>query len=86
MCPKRFLSLWYFRRKLCTNLALRLALSPYRPKLLLVGPHHLGVPLGVSKTISEPMVHLVQTMHLFCTNTKTISKWTETRFQMIHAT
>jgi hypothetical protein len=27
-------------------------------------PCHLGVPSVVSKTISEPMVHLVQTMHL----------------------
>jgi hypothetical protein len=31
-CPKRFLSLWYFRRKPCTYLASKLALSPNRPK------------------------------------------------------
>jgi hypothetical protein len=26
-------------------------------------PRHLGVPLGASKTIPEPMVRLAQTMH-----------------------
>jgi c-di-GMP-binding flagellar brake protein YcgR len=46
----------------------------------------LGVPLGVSKMISEPMVHLAQTMHLSCTNTNTISKWTKMRLQMTHDT
>jgi hypothetical protein len=30
--PKLFLSLWYARRKLCTYLAVTLALSPNRPK------------------------------------------------------
>jgi hypothetical protein len=28
------------------------------------------------------MVHLAQTVHLSCTNTNTISKWTKTRFHM----
>ena len=37
-------------------------------------PHHLGVPSGASKMISEPMVHLAQTMHLSLTNTNTVSK------------
>jgi hypothetical protein len=37
-------------------------------------PRHLGVPLGASKTISEPMERLAQTMHLFCTDTNTVSK------------
>jgi hypothetical protein len=27
-------------------------------------PHHLGVPLGASKMISEPMVRLAQTVYL----------------------
>jgi hypothetical protein len=31
-----------------------------------VEPHHQGVPLGSSKTISEPTVRLAQTMHLSC--------------------
>jgi hypothetical protein len=37
-------------------------------------PRHLGVPSGVSKTIFEPMVRSAQTMHLYCTDTNTISK------------
>ena len=47
---------------------------------------HLGVPLGASKTIFEPMVRLAQTVHLSCTNTNTISKRIETRFHMTHVT
>jgi hypothetical protein len=49
-------------------------------------PRHLGVPSGVSKSISEPMVRLTQTWHLSCTSTNTISKRTETRFHMTHVT
>jgi hypothetical protein len=49
-------------------------------------PHHLGVPSGVSKMISMCMVCSVQTVHLSCTNTNTISKWTNTRFHTTHVT
>jgi hypothetical protein len=49
-------------------------------------PHHLGVPSGVSKIISKPMVRLAQTMHLSCTETNTISKTIEMRFYMTHVT
>jgi hypothetical protein len=38
------------------------------------------VPSGASKMNSQPMVCLVQTVHLSCTDTNTISKQTETRF------
>jgi hypothetical protein len=54
-------------------------------ELPLEPPHH-AVSLGVPKTISEPMVRLAQTMHLSCTDTNTLSKWTETRFHMTHVT
>jgi hypothetical protein len=37
-------------------------------------PCQLGVPSGVSKAISEPIVCLVQTMHLSCAKITTISK------------
>jgi len=47
---------------------------------------HLEVPLGASKMISEPMVRLVQTVHLSCTHTNTISNWAKTRFDMTHVT
>jgi hypothetical protein len=49
-------------------------------------PHHYGVSLDASKMISEPMVRLAQPVHLSCTDTNTVSKWTETRFHMTHIT
>ena len=45
-------------------------------------PHHLGVPSVVSKTISEPKVHLAQTVQLSCTDTNTMPKRTVTTFDM----
>jgi hypothetical protein len=36
--------------------------------------------------ISDAIVYLVQTVYLSCTETNTISKWTETRFYMAHVT
>jgi hypothetical protein len=47
---------------------------------------HLGVTSGVSKTISEPMRCLAQTMHLPCNDTYTVSKRTEIRFYVTHIT
>ena len=53
---------------------------------MLVDPRHLGVPPGASKTISEPMVRLAQTVHLSCTNTNTVAKRIETSFHKTHVT
>ena len=36
--------------------------------------------------ISEPMVRLGQTMHLFCTDTNNVSKEKEVRSNMTHVT
>jgi hypothetical protein len=47
---------------------------------------HLGVPSDPPKTVTKSMVHLTQTVHLSCTNTNTVSKWTETRFDMTYVT
>jgi hypothetical protein len=47
-------------------------------------PRHVGVPSGVFKMISEPTVHLAQTMHLSFTDTNTVSKRTEMSFHMTH--
>jgi hypothetical protein len=55
-------------------------------KKLALEPCHLGVPSGVSKIISEPILRLVQTVYLCCIDTKTVSKWTKTRFHMTHIT
>jgi hypothetical protein len=48
-------------------------------------PHHLGVSSGASKTISEPIVCSAQTVHLYCPDTNTVSKQTETRLDMTHS-
>jgi hypothetical protein len=47
-------------------------------------PHHLGVPSGVSKMTSKPMVHFAQTVHRSCTDTNPVSKRNEKRFDMTH--
>jgi hypothetical protein len=49
-------------------------------------PRNIGVQSGVSKTISKPMVHLAQTMHLSCSDTNTISEVTKMRFHKSHVT
>jgi hypothetical protein len=64
--PKRFSSLWYFRRKPCTFLASDYHYFQIDGNELPLQPRHLGVASGASKTISKPMVHLVQTMQLSC--------------------
>jgi hypothetical protein len=84
--PKWFLSLWYVRHKQCSYLASRLAPFQMDRNALPLEPHHLRVPSGASKMISEPMVCLAQTVHLSCTDINTVFKWTETRFDMTHVT
>jgi hypothetical protein len=53
---KLFMSLWFVPCKPCTYLVSRLALSPNGPNRAPPDPRHLGVPLGASKMIYEPMV------------------------------
>jgi hypothetical protein len=65
-------------------IASRLPLSQNRRKQASTWPHHLAVPSGAFKTIPEPLVCLVQIVHLSCTNTNTIFKRTGTRFDMTH--
>jgi hypothetical protein len=57
----------------------------YQTKLPL-GPYHLGVPSSVSKMISMPMEHSVQSVQLSCTDSKIVSKRTKTRFHTTHIT
>ena len=49
-------------------------------------PRHLVIPSGASKMISEPMVRLVQSMHLSCTDADNTSKRKEERFHITHVT
>jgi hypothetical protein len=46
--------------------------------------HNLGVPSGVSKTISKPMLRSTQTVHLYCVRISTISKWTKFSLEPRH--
>jgi hypothetical protein len=84
--PKGFLSMWYVRHIHCFYLASRLALYQINWIKHPLELCHLGVLSRASKTISEPTVHLAQTVHLSWTDTNTISKWTKTRFHMTHVT
>jgi gamma-glutamylcysteine synthetase len=84
--PKQFLRLWYIRHKPCTYLATRLALSLNGLNRASTWASTPRVPSGASKMISKPTVCLAQTMHLSCTDTNTISKWTKMRFHMTHIT
>jgi hypothetical protein len=86
MCPKWFLSLWCVRCKLCTYLLSRLTLFPNGLNQASTWASHLGVPSGASKMISEPTVHLAQTVHLSCVKISTISKQTESIFHLSQAT
>ena len=49
-------------------------------------PRHLGLASAMPKMISVPVVHLAQTVHLFCGEINTISKQTKTSFRMTHVT
>jgi hypothetical protein len=49
-------------------------------------PRHTRVPSGAAKTISGPMVRMMQAIHLSYTETNTISKMIKTRFYMTHVT
>jgi hypothetical protein len=83
--PKQFSSLWYFHCKPCTYLVSTLALSPTDLNELPVGPCHLGVPSGAAKAIFEPW-YVWRMPYVYLALTLTVSKWTETRFQVTHVT
>jgi hypothetical protein len=84
--PKRFLSLWYFYRKLCTYLASALTLSsngPTRDSTWGMSPKSsIGCVQNdfwayrTFGTNHAPILH----------QDYTINKWTEMRFHMVHIT
>jgi hypothetical protein len=49
-------------------------------------PHHVGVPSGLSKIISETMIWSTQTVHQSSIKIVSISKRNEIRFYMTHDT
>jgi hypothetical protein len=82
---KWFLSQSYVRRKCFTYLASWLALSTNGSSYhlsLITSAYHQVCP----KWFSEPMVCLVQTVHLSCSDPNTVSKWKEVTFHMTHVT
>jgi len=84
--PKRYLSLWYVWCRPCTNLALTLTPYPNGPNKIPHDPSHQGVFHQVSKMISESLVRLAQTVYRSSVKISTISKWTETSFQLSFVT
>jgi hypothetical protein len=64
---------------LCSTISKRNKQSSTRPR-------RLRSTSGASKTIYEPMVHLMQTKQLSCNDANTVSKQTKTRFYMTHVT
>jgi hypothetical protein len=82
MRQKLSLSLCYVWHKLCTYLALTLPLSSNGLNEIPHDPRHLGVASGASKTISEPMVRLAQSVHQSCIKISAISKQTEMSFHL----
>jgi hypothetical protein len=83
---KRFLSLCTFGANRAPILRQDWHYLQMDQNVLPLEPRHLEVSSGASKMISEPVVRLAQSMHLSCTDTNTVSKPTETRFDMTHVT
>jgi hypothetical protein len=81
-----FLSLLHIRRKLCTYLASRLTLSPNGPKWASTWPMWHRSTIGCVQNGFEPMVHLVQIVHLSYVEINTISKQAKTSLHLTHVT
>jgi hypothetical protein len=80
VCPNRFRSLWYVRRKLCTYLASRLSLSRNGPKRAFTCASSPWSTAGCVQNDFWAYGTLAQIMHLSCTDTNTVFKWTKMRF------
>ena len=74
--PNRYLSQWYVKNNPCTCVTSTLTPFANGPNEIPQDPRHLEVASGASKTISEPMICLAQTVHLSYMNTNTISNGT----------
>jgi hypothetical protein len=77
---KMIFELWYVRRKLCTYHASTLALSPNGPKWVSTWASSPRSTIGCIKNDFWAYGTLAQTMHLSCTDTNVVPKWTEMRF------
>jgi hypothetical protein len=79
--PKWFLSLWYIRCKPCTYLA-----SLNELKRDSMWPTSPSSSIVFIQNDFQACDMFSKTVHLSCTDTNTISKWTKLRFHMTHAT
>jgi hypothetical protein len=84
--PKQLMSLWYVRRKPCTFLTSRLALSPNGQKWVSTSALSPRSTIWCIKNDFWSYGTLAQIMHLSCSYTIAIYKWTEMRFHMTHVT
>jgi hypothetical protein len=84
--PKQFPSQWYGRRKTCTYLALRLALSLNEVKRVSNWASSPRSTIGCIQNDFWAYGTLAQTVHLSCTDTNVVSKRTEMRFHKTHVT
>jgi hypothetical protein len=78
---KRFLSLWNVRRRPCTHLASRLALSPNEPKRASTWASSSSNSIGCIQNNFLAYGTFTEPVHLSCTYTNTVSKSTEMRFE-----
>jgi hypothetical protein len=72
-------------RKMCTYLVSRLPLSPNAPKRASTALSPRST-IGCIQNDIWANSRLAQTVHLSCTDTNTVSKWTKMRFHMTHVT
>jgi hypothetical protein len=73
-------------RKSCTYLAPTLTLPPNGPKWYSTWPTSLRNSIGCVQNDFQAYGRLAQTVHLSCTYTNTVSKWTKMRFHTTHVT
>jgi hypothetical protein len=78
---KWFLSLWYVQNKWCTYLASRLELSPNGPKRASTWASSSSNSIGCIQNDFLSCGVFFKPVHLSCTYTNTVSKWTEMRFE-----
>jgi hypothetical protein len=85
--PLLFPSLLFVRRKPCTNLASRVALSPNGPNRASTWASSPRSPIEcVPKWFLCQWYVRCKPCTYLCTDTSTMSKWTKTRFHMTHVT
>jgi hypothetical protein len=84
--PKWHLILWYVQCKPCTYLVSGLVICPNGPNRDFIWASSPRTTIRCAKNDFWALVCLMQTEHLSCTDTNTVSKQIETRFHLTHIT